>query len=87
MVLRCLTGGRSATIVDLFLVCRFFLVFFKRLCFKITVAQEFTGSPAVRTQRFHCWVPGSISDLIWEIRFCKPHSVAKKEKATVTHVT
>ena len=64
-----------------------FLVFFKRLCFKIIGAQEFTGSPAVRTQRFDCWGPDSISDLIRKIRFCKLHSVAKKEKATVTHVT
>ena len=34
--------------------------------------------PVVKTQHFHCCDLGS--SLVWELRPCKPHGMAKKEK-------
>ena len=38
---------------------------------------DFPGSPVVRTRHFHGWGPGLIPD--WELRSCKPCSVAEKK--------
>ena len=50
----------------------------------ITKKQGCPCGPVVRTQHFHCCGLGS--SLVWELRPCKPHGKAKKEKKVMCRI-